>query len=178
MLTQQAPYPALVVDRLWNLVMLNQPARRLMAWLLGLAPGQPLPVEGVNVVRLMLDPHGIRPCLPNWQAVCADLLHWVQREALADGPGSEATRLLESLLALPGVRQAARAVNPDSHALPFMSVALRKDETELRLFTAIATMGTPRDVTVHELRIESFFPADAQTAAWFQAQGRPDGIGA
>ena len=89
MLTQQVPYPALVVDRLWNLVMLNQPARRLMAWLLGLPPGQPLPVEGVNVVRLMLDPHGIRPCLPNWQAVCADLLHWVQREAMADGPGSE-----------------------------------------------------------------------------------------
>ena len=178
MLAQQAPYPALVVDRLWNLVMLNQPARRLMGWLLGLAPGQPLPTDGVNVVRLMLDPRGIRPCLSNWQEVCADLLHWVQREAMADGPGSEATRLLESLLDLPGVRQAARAVNPDSHALPFMTVALRKDETELRLFTAIATMGTPRDVTVHELRIESFFPADAQTAAWFQAQGHPDGIGA
>ena len=174
MLTQQAPYPALVVDRLWNLVMLNQPARRLMGWLLNLAPGQALPVEGVNVVRLMLDPQGIRPCLPNWQEVCADLLHWVQREAMADGPGSEATRLLESLLALPGVRQAARAANPDSHVLPFMTVALRKDDTELRLFTTIATMGTPRDVTVHELRIESFFPADAQTAAWFQAQVHPD----
>nr|WP_217346195.1 helix-turn-helix transcriptional regulator [Noviherbaspirillum sp. L7-7A]MBV0880585.1 helix-turn-helix transcriptional regulator [Noviherbaspirillum sp. L7-7A] len=178
MLTQQAPYPALVVDRLWNLVMLNQPARRLMGWLLNLAPGQALPTEGVNVIRLMLDAHGIRPCLPNWQEVCADLLHWVQREAMADGPGSEATRLLESLLALPGVRQAARAVNPDSHALPFMTVTLHKGDTELRLFTTIATMGTPRDVTVHELRIESFFPADAGTAAWFQAQVCPDGASA
>jgi len=178
MLTQQAPYPALVVDRLWNLVMLNQPARRLMGWLLGLAPGQPLPVDGVNVVRLMLDPHGIRPCLANWQEVCADLLHWVQREAMADGPGSEATRLLESLLTLPGVREAARAVNPDSHALPFMTVALRKGDTELRLFTTIATMGTPRDVTVHELRIESFFPADAATAAWFHAHAHADGASA
>jgi transcriptional regulator with XRE-family HTH domain len=173
MLAQQAPYPALVVDRLWNLVMLNQPARRLMGWLLGLPPSQPLPAEGVNVVRLMLDPHGIRPCLANWQEVCADLLHWVQREAMADGPGSEATRLLESLLDLPGVRQAARTVNLDSHALPFMTVALRKDDTELRLFTTIATLGTPRDVTVHELRIESFFPADADTAAWFNASPDP-----
>ena len=72
------------------------------------------------------------------------------------------------------MRQAARAVNPDSRALPFMTVALRRDDTELRLFTTIATMGTPRDVTVHELRIESFFPADAETAAWFQAQVRRD----
>lgn len=170
MLAQQAPYPALVVDRLWNLVMLNQPARLMMGWLLGLAPGQPLPVEGINVVRLMLDPQGIRPFLPNWQEVCADLLHWLQREAMADGPGSEATLLLESLLDLPGVRQAARAINLDSRALPFMTVALRKDDTELRLFTTIATMGTPRDVTLHELRIESFFPADAGTAAWFTAR--------
>lgn len=170
MLAQQAPYPALVVDRLWNLVMLNQPARLMMGWLLGLAPGRPLPVEGINVVRLMLDPQGIRPFLPNWQEVCADLLHWLQREAMADGPGSEATLLLESLLDLPGVRQAARAINLDSRALPFMTVALRKDDTELRLFTTIATMGTPRDVTLHELRIESFFPADAGTAAWFTAR--------
>lgn len=170
MLAQQAPYPALVVDRLWNLLMLNQPARLMMGWLLGLAPGQPLPVEGINVVRLMLDPQGIRPFLPNWQEVCADLLHWLQREAMADGPGSEATLLLESLLDLPGVRQAARAINLDSRALPFMTVALRKDDTELRLFTTIATMGTPRDVTLHELRIESFFPADAGTAAWFTAR--------
>jgi hypothetical protein len=58
-----------------------------------------------------------------------------------------------------------------------MIVALRKDDTELRLFTTIATMGTPRDVTVHELRIESFFPADAETAAWFQARARLDGAG-
>lgn len=170
MLAQQAPYPALVVDRLWNLVMANGPAAMLLAWLLDLPPGQPPPAAGVNVPRLMLDARGVRPFVANWQEVCADLLRWIQREAMADGPGSEATRLLEDLLAMPGVREAARSASPDSRALPFMTVTLHKGATQLKLFTAITTMGTPRDVTVHEMRIESFFPADAATAAWFGAQ--------
>jgi hypothetical protein len=52
--------------------------------------------------------------------------------------------------------------------LPFLPVQLRKGAVQLNLFTTIATLGTPRDVTLHELRIESFFPADAATADWFR----------
>jgi transcriptional regulator with XRE-family HTH domain len=92
MLRQQAPFPALVVDRLWNLVMFNEPAAGFMKWLLGLPPDAAIPRDGsINVLRLMLDPNGLRPRLVNWQAVCADSLLWIQREAMADGPGSEAT---------------------------------------------------------------------------------------
>ncbi|AIY39365.1 Transcriptional regulator [Collimonas arenae] len=170
MLAQQAPYPALVVDRLWNLVMSNGPAAMMIRWLLDMPDAQPIPREGVNVLKLMLDPQAIRKYLVNWQDVSADLLHWIQREAMSDGPGSEATGLLEQLVALPGVKAATQAPNLDTRVLPFLAMTIRKDDVELNLFTSITTMGTPHDVTVHELRIESFFPADAVTAAWFKSR--------
>ncbi|WP_394781360.1 helix-turn-helix domain-containing protein [Undibacterium sp.] len=173
MLAQQAPYPALVVDRLWNLVMTNGPAAMMMKWLLDMSDAQPLPREGVNVLKLMLDPTGVRKYLVNWQEVCADLLHWIQREAMGDGPGSEATHLLQELTALPGIKAATampQTPNLDLRALPFLPLTLRKDGVELKLFTSITTLGTPHDVTVHELRVESFFPADAATADWFKSR--------
>lgn len=170
MLAQQAPFPALVVDRLWNLVMLNSPAAFMMKWLLDMPPEQALPREGVNVLKLMLDPSGVRQYLRNWQEVCADLLHWIQREAMSDGLGSEAATLLGELTAIPGVADAAMTQSADTRSLPFMAMRIEKDGVALNLFTTIATMGTPHDVTLHELRIESFFPADEATAAWFRAE--------
>jgi hypothetical protein len=127
-----------------------------------------LPRDGVNVLRLMLDPNGVRKYLQNWEAVCSDLLHWIQREAMSDGLGSEAANLLSELSSLPGIKAATQSANLDARALPFLPMQIRKDGVELNLFTSIATMGTPHDVTVHELRIESFFPADEPTARWFR----------
>lgn len=181
MLAQQAPYPALVVDRLWNLQMANGPAAGMMRWLLGLPDDAVLPADGsVNVLRLMLDPDGVGRYLHNWGDVAADLLHWIQREAMSDGPGSEATALLGELQAMAGSAGLAGAAdaapNLDRRALPFLPVTIRKDGVELNLFTTIATLGTPHDVTVHELRIESFFPADEASAQWFQARLAPAAI--
>lgn len=171
LLAQQVPYPALVVDRLWNLQLSNEPASGLIKWLLNMPDDQEIPDNGaVNVLKLMLDPNGVRQFLVNWQEVCADLLHWIQREAMSDGPGSEATTLLAELVALTGSDMPGELPNLDRHTLPFLPVILRKDGVELKLFTTITTLGTPRDVTVHELRIESFFAADAVTAKWFEAR--------
>jgi transcriptional regulator with XRE-family HTH domain len=172
MLAQQAPYPALVVDRLWNLVMSNEPAMMMIKWLLDIPESQPVPTEGLNVVKLMLDPSALRPYLVNWEHICADLVHWIQREAMSDGPGSESTLLLQQLAVIPGVSSAINVPNLDTRALPFMPVTIRKNGVTLNLFTSITTMGTPHDVTVHELRVESFFPADDVTADWFKLKVR------
>ena len=171
MLAQQAPYPALVVDRLWNLQMCNEPAAALFRWLLGMPSAAPIPLEGaINVLKLMLDPAGMRTVLANWRDVAADSLHWIEREAMGDGPGSEASRLLAELAILAGVEAGGRQANLEHDALPFLPLVICKEGVELNLFTAIATLGTPRDVTLHELRIESFFPADEATALWFRAR--------
>lgn len=178
MLAQQAPYPALVVDRLWNLVMSNEPANRFFKWLLGMPEEALIPRDGsINVLKLTLAPDGLRPYLENWEEVSADLLHWIQREAMSDGPGSEASALLAELRALAnmpgagaGVGAAGVAPNLDRRALPFLPLTVRKDGVELNLFTTITTLGTPHDVTVHELRLEAFFPADEASADWFRSR--------
>ena len=176
MLSQQTPYPALVVDRLWNLHMSNAPAASLIRWLLDLPAGQPLPGDGaVNVIRLMLEPAGLRPYLVNWREVGADMLHWIQREAMSDGPASPATRLLAELLPLARDDASGEQAGAERHVLPFLPVSLSKNGVELRLFTTIATLGTPRDVTVHELRVESFFPADEVTSVWFRERAATAG---
>jgi transcriptional regulator with XRE-family HTH domain len=169
MLRQQAPYPALVVDRLWNLHMLNAPAAGMFKWLLGMPAQQAVPGDGaINMMRMMLDPAGVRRYIANWDEVAPDALHWIEREAMSDGPGSEASKLLLELTTLAG--EAGRHFDHGDRAgLPFLPISLRKEGVELKLFTAIATLGTPRDVTLHELRIETFFPADAATEAWFKS---------
>ncbi len=168
MLRQQAPFPAIVVDRLWNLQLLNEPAAGLFKWLMGLPPDALVPGDGaINVLKLMLDPNGVRPFIANCEEVGPDLLHWISREAMSDGPGSEASNLLKTLTVLAG-GIAGQGGSTERSALPFLPVTLRKDGIELKLFTAIATLGTPRDVTLHELRIESFFPADTVTEQWFR----------
>jgi len=139
-----------------------------MRWLLDVPEGAALPQEGVNVLRLMLDPQLLRRHLLNWEAVCADLLHWIRREAVGDGPQGEAASLLAELASLPGMREAMRSADLDTRALPFLPMQIEKDGVALNLFTSIATLGTPHDVTLHELRIESFFPSDDATAAWFR----------
>lgn len=169
MLAQQVPYPALVVDRLWNLHISNEPAAGLIKWLLGMPEEAVIPGDGaMNAIKLMLDPSGLRPFVTNWTETAADLTHWIQREAMSDGPGSEASKLLAEMAALGGMEGVVQAPNLERQMLPFMPITIKKDGVELNLFTTIATLGTPRDVTLHELRIESFFPADDATAKWFQ----------
>ncbi|WP_158602073.1 helix-turn-helix domain-containing protein [Pararobbsia silviterrae] len=173
MLAQQTPYPAIVVDRLWNLVMANASAAGFFRWLLDIDAHGPLPGDGeFNVIQATLDPAARRHLL-NWQTIASDALHWIQREAMGDGPQSEAQALLDTLLALPGIEAASRTPNLESNALPFVPLRIGKAGVELNLFSAITTLGTPHDVTVHELRIETFFPADPATAEWFKARAAP-----
>jgi hypothetical protein len=149
--------------------MANGPAQHMIKWLLGLPANQPLPHDGeINVIRLMLDPAGLRPYVTNWREVAGDVMHWIQREAMGDGPRGEATSLLDELRSIDGIGDIPPVPDLDARALPFLPVELRKDGVQLKLFTTIATLGTPHDVTVHELRIESFFPADEATADWFK----------
>jgi hypothetical protein len=101
-------------------------------------------------------------------------------EADAAGDGSDETAaLLERLLAYKGVRSAVKRPTPEQSAGPVLPMHFRKGEVVLALFTTIATLGTPQDVTAQELRIESFFPMDDETArilrAWAPGakSGRP-----
>lgn len=159
MLAQQEPYPAVVVDRHWNLVRSNQGALRLVEFLVGPIP----PGTAVNLADALVSPDVLRPHLVNWAEVVRHFIRSVEADAAADGSPETAT-LLERLIGYSGVRAALRSPPHGSNASPVLAMHFRKGDTSLSLFTTIATLGTPQDVTVQELRIESFFPMDDATA--------------
>jgi transcriptional regulator with XRE-family HTH domain len=167
LLAQQEPFPALVVDRRWNLLRANAGAGRLTAFLTEPAPDSPSPGT-VNIAEWLLSPDGLRPLLVNWQEVAIHFLRGVQADASADGT-PETAALLQRLLAYPGVPALAHVPALEELSSPVLALHFRKGQTSLRLFTTIATLGTPQDVTLQELRIECFFPADETTSQVFKA---------
>jgi transcriptional regulator with XRE-family HTH domain len=161
MLAQQEPYPALAVDRLWNLLMQNEAAGRVLGAFLDKEaaeiPGPP------NVVRLTFHPLGMRRYIANWEAVAGPLIQQIHREAVGRVLDEETQRLLEELLAYPGIPARWRAPDAAAQSMPILPVELRKGDLAARFFTTITTLGTPQDVTLQGLRVECFFPADEAT---------------
>jgi hypothetical protein len=162
MLAQQEPYPAFVVDRRWNLLRANAAAGRFVAFLLGAVPAGP-----VNLAEALVSPLALRPLIQNWDEVALYFLRGVQADAIADGT-AETAALLQRLLTFPGLPTLSQTVAPAEARAPVLTIHFRKDETSLRLFTTIASLGTAHDVTLQEIRIESFFPADDATAELFR----------
>lgn len=158
LLARHEPYPAIVCDGRWEVRLANQAARRVFsAFVSGLS-------APLNVVRLFFSDgdRGMRRYITNFDECGAILVQRLHREALASGGGSEARALLDDVLAsgLPGDWKV-----PDlgATAAPILPIHLKKDDLELRLFSALTTLGTPIDVTAQECRLETFFPADAET---------------
>jgi transcriptional regulator with XRE-family HTH domain len=153
MLAAHEPYPAVVMDRRWNVLTTNRAAGLFFAWLLGDREVEQPP----NVIRLMFDPDGLRPFVRNWDAVADALVQRVHREAVAGVPDPDTLALLE----LPGVPRLDLSATP----LPVIPVEFAKDGLALSYFSMVTTFGTPQDAMLQEIRIESFFAADEATAA-------------
>lgn len=167
MLRHHEPYPAVVVDRLWNLLNANETAMRFVA---AVTPPTAAPPSGggVNLLRNLLDPKGLRPAVLNWEEVAQALVRTTYAELVADGGDDRAIAFLDELMALPDVPRAWRTLRLDERPAPTLDVAFRVGAKTVRVFTAIATLGTPQDVTLQEIRIETFWPADAASEAFFR----------
>jgi hypothetical protein len=111
----------------------------------------------------MFDPRGLRPHVANWEAVADALLQRVQREAVGGVQDPATSALVRSLLAAPDLPPRLRRANLEAPLLPIVPVSLAKDGQRYDFFSAVTTLGTPQDVTVQEIRIEAFFPANADT---------------
>jgi transcriptional regulator with XRE-family HTH domain len=164
MLAQQEPYPAFVVDRRWNLLRANAAAVRFVTFLTGSASA---PDAAVNLADALIAPEGLRPLIANWREVALYFVRSVQADALADGT-EETEALLRRLVAYPGIAAMLETPTVEHAPAPILTMRFIKDGTALDLFTTIATLGTPQDVTLQEMRVENFFPADAETAAMFK----------
>jgi transcriptional regulator with XRE-family HTH domain len=156
------PYPAVVVDRAWNLVDANASAMAILTE--GIAPE--LQAPPANVLRVSLHPDGLAPRIANLGEWRAHLLGRLRRQvAITADPGLEA--LLEELRGYPCAQPEPEVELPGPGDF-LLRLRLRHRGGELAFFSTVATFGTPLDVTVAELAIESFFPADQATAAVLQ----------
>jgi MmyB-like transcription regulator ligand binding domain len=163
MLEQQEPYPAVVVDRRWNLIQANKGAAAMVEFLVG-----PLaPAAKVNLADALVAPDVLRPHLANWPEVVAYFVRSVEADAAIDGT-AETAALRDRLLAYPDVRDSMATASVEPADAPILPMRFAKGRISLELFTTIATLGTPQDVTLQELRVECFFPLNEATREVFK----------
>ncbi|MFI6513753.1 helix-turn-helix domain-containing protein [Streptosporangium sp. NPDC050855] len=161
------PYPAVIVDRHSDLVSANDAFWALTE---GVAP--PLLAPPLSVPRLFLDPRGMAPRIVNLDVWAWHVIDHLRLEAVRN-PRDRLSELLTELTAL--VPERPRHPGPD-HLGFAVPLRLRLGGGELRLLTTLTHFGTAVDVTVAELRMEAFLPADAETASALTALtglGRP-----
>jgi len=160
MLRKQEPYPAIVLDRHWNIVMANTAMQRLTRRFL--SPSQAAAAGAPNIMRLTYHPKGLRSWIVNWEETASAYIQWLHRDLLRTGD-ARTGELLDELLSFPGIPRSWLGLDLDASTLPFLAMEFRKAPARFKFFTTIASLGTPYDITLHELRIECFFPADPAT---------------
>jgi transcriptional regulator with XRE-family HTH domain len=148
------PYPAIAVDQVWNLVASNAALDVLID---GVA--DELLVPPANCMRLALHPDGLAPRITNLGEWRGHLLKRLARQIQLTGD-PRLVELMDEVLGYPG------PVNDDAPGTGDIMVELRlaAGGEELAFFSTVTTFGTAMDITVSELSIEAFFPADALTA--------------
>lgn len=151
------PCPAVAVDRWWNVVSMNAAAS-----LLADGVADELLEPPVNVYRLSLHPDGLAPRVVNFPQLAHHLLGRLRHDARVSAD-PDLSALLEEVSAYPTVRELGPRPPPDQQTV-VVPVRLRHPRGELAMLTTITTFGTPVDVTVDELALETFFPADDATA--------------
>ena len=180
-LHQHEPFPALVMDRYWNVLMTNDSAPRFFNCFIDMSRRK----GPRNMLHLMFDPDGMRPFVEHWDEVASSLIHRLRTEATGRVIDEKSKELIAALLAYPEVkpgpnpgatlgrdktRQSHRGPGDEGNSatgtaptLPMIPISFRKSETVLNYFSLVTTVGTPQTVAAQELRIESMFPADEET---------------
>jgi transcriptional regulator with XRE-family HTH domain len=159
LLRRHEPFPAIVTDRQWNVIHANRAAQRLITLLLGAGRMQ----RPLNHMKMFLSPDELRPFVENWPSVAAALMVRARHEAMAAPLDLALQSTWRELTKLPGV--AAPELNESETPGPLCEVRLRHGDLGIGLIGAVLTLGTPQDVTLQELRVEMFMPADAASEA-------------
>ncbi|MPY96700.1 MAG: helix-turn-helix domain-containing protein [Actinophytocola sp.] len=162
-LTAHDPFPALVIDRMWDLVTANAAASRLLT-----ATNPGLLEPPVNVIRFSLHPDGLAPRIRNLGEWRSHLLGRRERDVRATGDPALSALLDEAR----GYGDVEQEPPPPDDASLVVPLRLAAGETELSLVSTTTVFGTPREVTVSELAIEAFYPADEPTRRLLEAASK------
>ncbi len=156
------PFPTVVMDACWNVHLQNAASAKLTATLLD-PTDLPLIMGGgpLNVVRALFHPQGYRPSIVNWTEVAAAVIQRLNREIAVRGVDHELPALLQDVVAMANIPNEWLEISTESEVPLIVPLHIRHGQLELKLFTAITTLGTALDVTLAELMMETFLPADS-----------------
>ncbi|MGD1065755.1 MAG: helix-turn-helix transcriptional regulator [Vulcanimicrobiaceae bacterium] len=161
MLRAQEPYPAVLMDRYWNVIAANAASPRFFGHFIDMHAG----TEPRNLLHLMFDPAGMRPFIHDWETASRSLIRRVHREAVGHVIDDRTRELLDALHAYPGVAREPEVTAPQDAAvdLPMIPLSFVRDGIVLNYFSMVTTVGTPQTTAAEELRVECLFPADDLT---------------
>jgi transcriptional regulator with XRE-family HTH domain len=168
-LKSNEPRSAIAHDRHWNVVMANGAFVRFLTATLGKEPAGLLPLSvstppRLNVLRLVFDPNGVRKIIVNWEAIARSLLNEAYRR-LAWARDDTLKELIAEILSYPGVPARWREPELEAPHELILPMELMLNGKVARMFSTVTTVATPHDVTLQELHVEVFYPADAETEA-------------
>jgi transcriptional regulator with XRE-family HTH domain len=161
MMSQHDPYPLTVLSGSYDVVRSNRGAEALFRRLFeGRAPPAVL-----NPFHLVFDPAQLRPFVVRWERLARTMLARLQRDTLHRNPDPRLGTLLQRVLAYPGVERSWLRPDFSTPLEPTLTLELLRDDLSLSFLGTVTVFSAPQEVALEELRIESFFPADAGTAA-------------
>ena len=160
-LHQHEPFPAVVMDRYWNVLMANESTPRFFNSFTEMAVRK----SPRNILHLMFDPERMRPFIADWENVAKSLLERVYRESVGRVIDEKTRELLAALQAYPGVKGEWKSPKTPAtgSAMPMIPVGFRRGKKVLNYFSMITTVGTPQTIAAQELRIECMYPVDEET---------------
>lgn len=165
MLEKQEPYPAVVLDWGWNILSANRGFQKLTDWIRSLCSEFS---SSKNLVELIFDPKGLKPFISNWQAVASVTIQRLHREKLEHKNRHEA--LLARLFSYSDTPPQWQSLNFTQHPDPMIYIEFEIESRHLKLFTTLSSFGTPIDITVEEIMIEQYFPANEEAKTFFEEE--------
>jgi transcriptional regulator with XRE-family HTH domain len=169
MLGSNEPRAAVAHDRYWNVLMANAGFVRLLTIVLGKAPAglsamRVATSPQVNLLHLLFDPNGLRRVIVNWEASAKALLNQAYRR-LAWARDEKLKALIEDVLKYPEVPERWREAELDAPQALILPIELDFNGKVARMFSTVTSVATPHDVTLQDLHIEIFYPADTESEA-------------
>lgn len=163
------PYGAVALDRHWNILLGNRGFWRSLEVL-----GLDLADEPANLLEILFTDEGLKSKIRNWNEVGYHIVQRLHREAIAEGRDSRSVSLLQSILETKGIPKPWYLLDVEKPPQLVIPVHMAAKGRNLKFVTAITTLGTPQDVTLQELRIETFLPADEETERYVREAARSE----
>lgn len=160
MLAQQEPYPLTLLDSGYTVVRANRAAGAVFSRFVA---DPAFLAQPVNLFALVFDPRGARPFIHDWAQVARRMVARLHREVLQRPDAAALASLLDQVLAHPDVPRAWRQPDFSRTSEPTLSLVLERDGLRLGFFTVLTAFSWPQQITLDELRLESYFPLDEAT---------------